>query len=173
MCTLALESTTNSLSSWFLVDAAGIIHSSSGEQNVALSELKIFLARFNALPQAHRSCLALSSGDLSSNFTAWRLRCWGLLTCILPSFPDVCVTQCSPVNRSRRIGPKTCVPFREIAADSSGSTSCDTQPNCRTLVTTTTALLWSPFFGFLHGYSSTFQCGKEHSAPNLHPDLVL
>ena len=48
------------------------------------------------------------------------------------------------VNRTRRIGPKTCVPLLEIAADSGGSTSCDTQLNCRTLFTTATALLSSP-----------------------------
>ena len=31
-----------------------------------------------------------------------------------------------------------------------------------------TALVSPPFFGFLFGCSSTFQCGNEHSAPNLH-----
>ena len=30
-----------------------------------------------------------------------------------------------------------------------------------------------PFFCFLFGCSSTFQCGNEHSAPNLHPDLFF
>ena len=33
--------------------------------------------------------------------------------------------------------------------------------------------LSSHLFGFLFGCSSTFQCGNEHSAPNLHPDPVL
>ena len=37
------------------------------------------------------------------------------------------------MNRTRRIGPTTFVPFLEIAADSGGSESCDTQLNCRTL----------------------------------------
>ena len=50
------------------------------------------------------------------------------------------------VNRTRQIGPETCVPFREIAADSGGSTSCDTQPNCRTSFNMATALWSSPFF---------------------------
>ena len=36
-CMLAPESTTNSLSSGFIVDAAGKTHSSEGESNVALS----------------------------------------------------------------------------------------------------------------------------------------
>ena len=65
------------------------------------------------------------------------------------------------------------MPFREIAEDSGGSTSCDTQPNCRTLFTNATALLSPPFFGLLFGCSSTFQCGNEHSVPNLHPDSDL
>ena len=37
------------------------------------------------------------------------------------------------MNRTRRIGPKTLVPFRAIAADCVGSTSFDAQLNCRTL----------------------------------------
>ena len=49
--------------------------------------------------------------------------------------------------RTRGIGPKIVVPFREIAADSGGSTFCDTQHNCRTSFTITTALLSPPFFG--------------------------
>ena len=36
--------------------------------------------------------------------------------------------------------------------------------------TVATALLSPPFFGLLLGCSSTFQCGNEHSAPNLHPN---
>ena len=75
-------------------------------------------------------------------------------------FSDVCLTQCSPC-------PNTLVPFAEIAADSGGSVSCDTQINCRTFFTKTTVLLSSSFFGFLFGCSSTFQCGNEHSAPQL------
>ena len=45
------------------------------------------------------------------------------------------------VNGTRRIGSKTFVPFRKIAEDSDGSTSCDTQLNCRTLFIIATALL--------------------------------
>ena len=37
MCMLAPESTTNALSSGFIVDAASKIHSSEGEQNAAFS----------------------------------------------------------------------------------------------------------------------------------------
>ena len=64
MHTLAPESATNSLPSCFIVDAAGKLHSSVGEKNVALSfslRLYMFLARFHALPRAHRCCLSVSS----------------------------------------------------------------------------------------------------------------
>ena len=47
---LAPESTTNSLSSGFILDAAGTIHSSEGEKNVTFSfslSLKILLASFH------------------------------------------------------------------------------------------------------------------------------
>ena len=61
------------------------------------------------------------------------------------------------VNRTRRIGPKTFVPF--LDKDSGGSVSCDTQPNCRTLSKVAAALLSPPFFCLLSGCSPTFQCG--------------
>ena len=77
------------------------------------------------------------------------------------------------VNRTRRTGSNTFVPFLEIVAESGGSVSCDTQLNSRTLFTLATALLSSPFFGFLFGCSAAVQCGNEHSAPNLHPDIVV
>ena len=52
------------------------------------------------------------------------------------------------VNRTR---PKTFGPFLEIVTDSGGSTSCDTQPNCRTSFTKATASLYTtllrPFVG--------------------------
>ena len=62
---LAPESTTNSRSSDF-VDAAGIIHFSEGEQNVALSffELVDFLGKFPRISAAHRSCLAVSLPEI-------------------------------------------------------------------------------------------------------------
>ena len=53
------------------------------------------------------------------------------------------------VNRTRRTGPNTCVPFLEIFTESGGSVSCDTQLNCRALLTMATALLSSPFLGYL------------------------
>ena len=76
-------------------------------------------------------------------------------------------------DHTRRIDSNALVPFLEIVAESGGSTSCDTQPNCRALFTTATALLSPPFFGLLLGCSSSFQCGIKHSAPNLHPDSDL
>ena len=73
ICMLAPESTTNSFSSSFMVDAAGIIHSFCTRTEwsfVLFFELVNVLARFHALPRAHRSCLSVSSWDLSSNFIA-------------------------------------------------------------------------------------------------------
>ena len=77
-CILAPESTTDSLSSGSFVDATGSTYFSAGEKNVALSfslNLKMFLARFQALLWAHRSCLSVSSWDWSSQ--AMVLSCLG------------------------------------------------------------------------------------------------
>ena len=85
------------------------------------------------------------------------------------AFSDVCLTQrssCEP--HSSKWSQNFCAPPR-IVTDSGSSASCDTQPNPRSLVTIPTALLSPPFFGLLLGCSSTFQCGNEHSAPNLPP----
>ena len=178
----APESTTNFLSSGSFVHAASSTHSSESEQNVALSfssSLYLFLARFHDLPRAHRCCLAVSSWrsvlnfhsvgtSLMRNFDLNFTKRWTFI------FSDVCLTQCSlRESYSSKLVPTLFVPFREIAADSGGSVSCDTQLNCRTLFTTATALLSSSFFGFLFGCSSTFQCGNEHSAPNLQPESDL
>ena len=51
--------------------------------------------------------------------------------------------------RTFLFGSNTLSPLLEIVADSGGSTSCDTQLNCRTLFTIATALLSPPFFGLL------------------------
>ena len=173
----------NSLSSCCVTDGAGRHHSLVGEKNVALSfslSFKIFLASLHASPRAHRSCPPVSSWDLSSNFEAYGLRWWRTLTRIFPSdgplFSRMFAWRCVAfVNRTRRVGSKTFVLFPEINIESGGSASCDTQPNCRTLFTIATALLSPPFFGLLLGWSSTFHCGIEHSAPNFHPvpDLEL
>ena len=64
ICMLAPESTTDALSSGFIVDVAGKIHSSVGEQNAVFLFFELIESR------AHRSCLSVSSWDLSSNFTA-------------------------------------------------------------------------------------------------------
>ena len=112
-CILAPGSTTNSLSSSSFIDVTGNTHSSG---LVFLFEL-VFLARFHVLPRAHRSCLSLSSRDQSSNFRAWGLRWWGILTCICPSdgsffSPILARRSVDCVNRTRRIGPKTfCIGF--------------------------------------------------------------
>ena len=63
MCMLALES-TDSLSSGFIADGRGKLHSLVGEKKVALSvslSFKMFLASLHASPRAHRSSLSISS----------------------------------------------------------------------------------------------------------------
>ena len=68
----------------------------------------------------------------------------------------------------------TTTAYRWLFRDSQpGYVSWNTQPNCRASFNIATALLPTSFFGFLFGCSSTFGCGNEHSAPNLHPDFVL
>ena len=77
MCIDAPESTTNSLSSGFNVDAGR--HLFSGDENVALScsfNLHTFLASFHAASRAVCSCHSVSSCERSSNFGALGLRSW-------------------------------------------------------------------------------------------------
>ena len=60
MCILAPESTTNSLSSGFMVDAVGIIHFPVGEHNVALSISLSLVTISGKIP-----CLAAGASLLS------------------------------------------------------------------------------------------------------------
>ena len=58
MCTLAPESTTNSLSSSFITDGAGRHHSLASEKKVAVSVslgFQMFLDNLHASPRAHRA----------------------------------------------------------------------------------------------------------------------
>ena len=79
MCIDAPESTTNSLSSGWRVDAGKHLFS-EGEKNVALScsfNFNTFLASFLAASRAPCSCHSVSSRDRSSNFGALGLRWCG------------------------------------------------------------------------------------------------
>ena len=162
---------TNSLSSGCIVDAADKIHTSESVQNVVVPFLMDILGNF---PRVSSGASLLSFGHLLRSVLTFHSVGTALMRNFDLNFPSdgplfsrmFAWRSAAPVNRTRRIGPKTCVHFREIDTDSGGSTSCDTQPNCRT----STALLSPPFFGLLLGCSSTFRCGNEHSAPNLHPD---
>ena len=174
MCTLAPESTTNSLSYGSSVDAAGSTHSSAGKWNAALYfslSLWMFLARFQDLLRAHRYCRSVSSWDLSSsfhsvgtslmrNFDIYFSQRWSFL------FQDTRMTQRRLCESYLWIGSKTfCIglPRDFLTWETSASESCDTQPNCDTLFTIATAFLSSlsllfgkwPFFGFLFCRSST------------------
>ena len=85
MCMLAQESTTNSPSSGFIVDAAGIVHSSESEYNVAVSSflsLKNFLASSHASPRAH-PLVEICPPSLMWNFDLK-----------FPERRNVCLTQC-------------------------------------------------------------------------------
>ena len=76
MCIDAPESTTNSLSSGFNVDAGRHLFSGD-EKNAALScsfNLNTFLASFHAASRAPCSCHSVSSCERSSNFGALGLR---------------------------------------------------------------------------------------------------
>ena len=74
---------------YFLEDGAGIIQTSVGEQNVALSlvlSLQTLFARSHASLRARRSCYKVSSGVLSSTFGAQSALPWNRLLrwlCIL------------------------------------------------------------------------------------------
>ena len=58
--------------------------------------------------------------------------------------------------------------FHKIDEEFGGSTSWNTQPNCRAIFTIATALL-SPFFlNLVLGCSSTWRCAQEHFSPHLH-----
>ena len=79
MCIDALESTTNSLSSGFNVDAGRHLFSED-EKNAALScsfNFDTFLASFHAASRAPCSCHSVSSCERSSNFGALGLRSCG------------------------------------------------------------------------------------------------
>ena len=96
MCTLAPASTTISLSSGFIVDGAGKLHSWVGEKSVALSfslSVMIFLASLHASPRAHRSCLSVCADE-----EVWL---------VFFSAMDLCFLECS------LDAPQLFVPFRQ------------------------------------------------------------
>ena len=142
MCMLAPESATNSLSSGFIVDGAGKLHSLVGEKKVALSvslSFKIFLAKS---PRVSAGTSLLSLNFLLRSI----LKFHGVGTALMRKF-DLYFTERWSFGFS-----DVCVTLR------------------RTSFNFATAFLSPPFFRFLFGCCSTFLCGNEHSLPNLHPD---
>ena len=134
MCSDAPESTTNSPSSGFRVDAGKHLFS-EGEKNVALScsfYCKTLLASFHAASRAPCSCHSISSWDRSSNFGALGLR-WGSPGQIYPSegfWSRILVWRAIAfVNFTRWIGFRMSVHFRRI--DFGGFMSWNTHPNWR------------------------------------------
>ena len=152
MCIDAPESTTNSLSSGLIVDGEGRHQFSEGEKNVVLCfsfSFRIHLAIFHAASRAYRSCLSVSSWDRSSNVGALGLRWWGspgkslhAMFFGLEGWRDA-TRRC--VNWTHRIGFSKFELLRKIDEDFDGSTSWNTQPNCRVIFNMATALL-SPFY---------------------------
>ena len=153
--------------------------SQKAEQNVALSyflSLQIFSASSHASPRAHRSCLAVSSGDLSSNFTAKGLRWWIIFDLYFTQrqtfiSSDVRLTR---VDRTRRIGSNTlfalpgnrCRIWRlSVLWHTTQLSYTFHNSNC-TLASTLFRL-------FLLVVLQPSSAGNGHSAPNLHPDSVL
>ena len=107
----------------------------------------MFLASLHASPRAHRSCL--SAMDLC------------LLGCLLDAAKLLWIVLVEFV-------PKLLCPSVEslqfpAARRPAIHNRCTSQ-------TIASALLSPPFFGLSFGCSSTYQCGNEHSVPNLHPD---
>ena len=88
---------------------------------------------------------------------------------------DLCFLGCSP-DAARllwivlvELVPRLLGPSVKTMKSPAAWAHCNTQLNCRTCFTTAIALVSPPFFGFLFGCSSTFQCGNELFSPNLHP----
>ena len=141
--------------------------------------LQIYLANSHASPRAHRSCLAVSPGDLSSNFKAWGLRWWRILTCSLPSdgplFSRMFAWRSAAfVRRTRReLVPRLSCP--SVKSMKMSAALCPQTRN-RTVVHLSLSSLHCchhPCSAFLLGCSSTFLCGDEHLLPNLHPNSDL
>ena len=135
ICIDAPESTTNSLSSGFNVDAGRHLFS-EGEKNVALSwplNFNTFLTSFHAASRAPCSCHSVSSCERSSNFGALGLRWWGSPGQIYPSegfWSRTLVWRALAfVIFTRWIGLCMFVFFRKT--DFGGFMSWNTQPNCR------------------------------------------
>ena len=149
MCIDAPESTTNSRSSGFRLDAGRHLFS-EGEKNAALffsSKFKTLLASFHAASRAPCSCHSVSSCDRSSNFGAFGFRWWGSPGQILLSDRFWSRTfesrNTALVSRTHRTGISAVELFRKIDEDLGGSVSWDTQTKFVSL-TKATALL-SPF----------------------------
>ena len=134
MCIDAPESTTNSLSSGFNVDAGRHVFSGD-EKNATLScsfNLNIFLANFHAASRAPCPCHSVSSCERSSNFGALASLTRFTWTNVTERrfWPRIVVWRAIAfLNFTRWIGLGMSVLFRRI--DFGGFMSWNSQPNCR------------------------------------------
>ena len=123
---------------------------------------RMLLASLHAASRAHRSCLSVSSWDRSSNFGALGSRWWGSPGQIIPTdgFWSRMLTwhNTASVNWTHRIGFRMFELFRKIDEDFGGSTSWNTQPNCRVIFSIATTILSQFFLDLLLGCSSTWRC---------------
>ena len=133
------------------MDAASKTHSSEGELNVVFSFFYMnILGKFQSVfAGIQLMCFRFSLRKVLK-FHGVGTAMMGLLTCILfsdgPLFSRMLAWRSAAlVNRTRRLGPKTFVPFREIVTDSGGSASIDTQPNLRKFFAIATAFFVTTF----------------------------
>ena len=171
MCILAPESTTNSLSSGFIVDAAGKIHSSAGEKNVVFVLFFELVNMFGQSPRVSagasllsfslllRSVLKFYSAGtaLMRKFDLYFIQRWTL------AFSDVCLTQRSSCESySSNLVPKLLGPSeKSLQILAAQRPSSDTQPNCRTLFHIATALWSSSFFRLFARLTFNLPFGKR------------
>ena len=181
ICIDAPESTTNSLSSSWILDGEERHHFSAGEKKGWLCffvNFRISLASLHPASRAHRSCHSVSSWDRSSNFGALVLRWWGSPEQMFPS--DGALSRMlawrstALVIWTHLIGFNVFECFRNIDEDFCGSLSWDAQPNCRVSFNIATDCTFvTILFGPVLGCSSTRWCAYEHFFCEIAPFFCL
>ena len=182
MCMLALESTTNSVSSGFYY---GWRWETPFVGRWEEGSFVRFFVLWGFLGQSPRVSAGTSPLSLSLflrpilNFGSVRTALMRIFWLISLRVTDLCFFRMFAwrsvafVNRSRRLDPKTFVLFRKIVKDSGGSMSWNMQPNCRESFNKTLHFCHHPSSIFLLGWSSTCLCANDHFSPNLHPEFCF
>ena len=181
MCIDAPECTTHFLYSGFVSNGARRHQTSVGEKKVGSSSFFELKDTFGQSPRISAGASLLSLRlFLRSILELWCART--TLTRIGRTFVRsdgpfslrlITWHSVAFANLARLIGLMTFVLFRKIDEDFGGSTSWNSQPNCRVFFNIAIALLSPFFFGFLLGCSSTCRCVNAHLSPNLHTEFDL